>query len=45
MNSSIFRVQPYSFFTTSPYTIEVKINDSKVEKNLIEKNELLVKEK
>ena len=45
MNSSIFRVQPYSFFTTSPYAIEVMVNDNKVERNLIDKNELLVKEK
>ena len=45
MNSSIFRVQPYSFFTTSPYAIEIKINDNEIDKNLIDKNELLVKEK
>jgi len=26
MNSSIFKVQPYSVFTISPYTIELKLN-------------------
>lgn len=45
MNSSIFRVQPYSFFATSPYSIELKVNGQKTERNLIEKNELIVKEK
>jgi len=45
MNSSIFRVQPYSFFMTSPYAISLKANNQKLEKNLIDKNELLLKEK
>lgn len=45
MNSTIFKVQPYSFFTISPYTVEVYLNGLKVNKNLIDKNELLLKEK
>lgn len=45
MNSSIFKVQPYSYFTISPYSIEVKINGKGSGKNLVDKNELIMREK
>ena len=45
MNSSIFRVQPYSFFTISPYSVELYLNGQKVDRNLVEKNELLLRDK
>jgi hypothetical protein len=45
MTSSIFRVHPYSYFTTSPYNVQIMINGKNCGVNLIDKQELLLKEK
>ncbi len=41
----MFKVQPYFYFTISPYCIEVKINGQALGKNLVNKNELIMSEK